>query len=85
MPVYPAQSRGEDTALLHALVQADETIARVGGEPWLYCYSFHGGNTFDRAHHAAIARDTQATLAAILNTRERLTQEVAKYDPEIGA
>jgi glycosyltransferase involved in cell wall biosynthesis len=84
MPTYPSQSRGEDTALLHALVQANEPIARVRGEPWLYCYSFHGDNTFDRAHHAAIARDTQVTAAAMMNVRVRLQKEVTKYVPEIG-
>jgi hypothetical protein len=84
MPTYPSQSRGEDTALLHALVQANEPIARVRGEPWLYCYSFHGTNTFDRAHHAAIARDTQVTAAAMMNVRVRLQKEVTKYVPEIG-
>jgi hypothetical protein len=84
MPTYPSQSRGEDTALLHALVQANEPIVRVRGEPWLYCYSFHGDNTFDRAHHAAIARDTQVTAAAMMNVGVRLQKEVTRFVPEIG-
>jgi glycosyltransferase involved in cell wall biosynthesis len=84
MPEYPAQSRGEDTALLHALVRANESITRVRGEPWLYCYSFHGTNTFDRAHHAALARDTQATPAAMRNAERRLHLELVRYVPSIG-
>jgi glycosyltransferase involved in cell wall biosynthesis len=85
MPRYPAQSRGEDTALLHALIERAAVIARVQDQPWLYCYSFHGGNTFDRAHHAAIARDTQVTPAAMLNLRNRLENEITKYSPPVGS
>jgi glycosyltransferase involved in cell wall biosynthesis len=84
MPTYPPLSRGEDTALLHALVIANEPIVRVPDEPWLYCYSFHGGNTFDRAHHAAIARNTQVTPAAFANVRVHLERELNRYSPPIG-
>lgn len=84
MPRYPAHARGEDTALLHALVQANEPIARVHDAPWLYCYSFHGGNTFDRMHHANVARDTQLSAAAFMNIRIRLEREIALFAPPVG-
>lgn len=84
LPRYPARARGEDTALLHALVAANEPITRIHDAPWLYCYSFHGGNTFDRMHHALIGRDTQLSAAALLNVRSALERELTAYDPPIG-
>jgi Glycosyl transferase family 2 len=84
MPRYAEVQRGEDTALLHALIEAREPIARVRNQPWLYCYSYHGGNSFDRAHHAAIARDTQISPAGLVNLRKQLERELAAFDPAIG-
>jgi hypothetical protein len=83
MPAYAALRRGEDTALLHALVRAGACIARVQCQPWLYCYHFHGGNTFDRAHHAAIANAKRLTLAAELNIAAQMRDALRDFDPPI--
>jgi glycosyltransferase involved in cell wall biosynthesis len=83
MPRYPALRRGEDTALLHALIEAGEPIARVEGQPWLYCYQFHGGNTFERAHHVAIAQAKRLSPAAMMNARDALEVQTARFVPAL--
>jgi hypothetical protein len=49
----------------------------------LYCYRFHGGNTFDRAHHAAIAHAKRLTPAAELNIAARMRDALREFDPPI--
>jgi len=48
LPPYADLARGEDTALIRALL--DEGRLAAIDAPWLYVYVFHGGNTWDRAH-----------------------------------
>jgi glycosyltransferase involved in cell wall biosynthesis len=83
MPAYDVLRRGEDTALLQSLVRAGARIAHVRGQPWLYCYHFHGGNTFNRAHHAAIANAKRLTPAAELNIAARVRDALREFDPAI--
>jgi glycosyltransferase involved in cell wall biosynthesis len=83
MPSYDALRRGEDTALLQALMRAGAHVAHVRGQPWLYCYHFHGGNTFDRAHHAAIANAKRLTLAAELNIAAQMRAALRDFNPPI--
>ncbi len=83
MPEYPALSRSEDTALLHALVASGERIARVESMPWLYCYQYHGGNTFARKHHDAIAQAKRLSPAAMLNIGARLQTEMSRFEPRL--
>ncbi len=83
MPRYPSVRQGEDTALLHALIEASEPIARAEGQPWLYCYQFHGGNTFERAHHLAIANAKRLSPAAMMNVRHALSAALTEFDPPL--
>ncbi len=48
MPLYPALRKGEDTPVMEQLISAGRVI--VMDCPRLYTYTFHGNNTFDRAH-----------------------------------
>ena len=46
---YPALSRGEDSAMIAAMIADGATIGMID-RPDLYCYVVHGGNTFETAH-----------------------------------
>lgn len=48
LPAYPELARGEDTAVIGALLAARRLVAL--DDPWLYVYVFHGGNTWERSH-----------------------------------
>lgn len=48
LPAYPELARGEDTAVIGALLAAGRLVALDA--PWLYVYVFHGGNTWERSH-----------------------------------
>jgi glycosyltransferase involved in cell wall biosynthesis len=83
MPQYPDLRRGEDTALLNALIGSGQSIARVRDKPWLYCYTFHGGNTFLREHHANAVRANGLSPAAMMNIRVALDAALAQFEPPI--
>ncbi len=79
MPRYPNLRRGEDTALLDALVLSGAKTARVPGKPWLFTYAFHGGNTFEREHHRAIATHKSVSAAMLLNVNAAVQRELERY------
>jgi glycosyltransferase involved in cell wall biosynthesis len=83
MPRYPDLQRGEDTALLNSLLQTKLPIARISGQPWLFCYGYHGDNTFAREHHATMVAAHALSPAAMMNIRSPLNVALAQYDPGV--
>ena len=85
MPRYAELARGEDTDVLLKILRQGSAIARVRDAGWSSIYVYHGANTFDGAHHAAIAR-AKALGHAVLLQRERLLHErLSEYRPGLGA
>jgi hypothetical protein len=56
MPAYPDLAIGEDTPLVHGIVQRGERIARLSGQGWLKMYSWHGANAWQFRHHLALSQ-----------------------------
>ena len=83
MPAYPELARGEDTAVLLALLRAGVAVARVRRAGWCYVYRFHGGNVFAAGHHRAIAAAKGLGAAAMLNRERELRRRLAEYDPPL--
>ena len=83
LPLYPALRRGEDTALLAALVAQQVPIARLSGMPWLYAYQYHGHNTWDAAHHRAGALAKAFSPAAVRNVEAALQTHWNAYSPPL--
>lgn len=83
MPAYPALARGEDTALLLALLRAGARIVRLRGVGWCYVYRFHGGNVFAAGHHRAITAAKGLDAAALLNREALLRRRLAEYAPPL--
>ena len=52
--VGPNSIRGEDSVLLHALYDK-VAVCAARNLGYLYLYTHHGRNTFDKAHHYRIA------------------------------
>lgn len=50
----PFARRGEDSVVLEALY-AQGAVCEMNGSGYLFLYTWHGRNTFDRAHHAGLA------------------------------
>ncbi len=55
MPRYPDLARGEDTPLVHQLVDSGARITPLSGQGQLLIYTYHGSNTWEFEHHLAIA------------------------------
>ena len=51
----PLATKGEDTDLMHRLVQVVSTRF-LTAPPFLYVYRYHGANTFRHEHHAMLAQ-----------------------------
>lgn len=50
---YPPLSRGEDSAMVSAMLASGATIGMID-RPDLYCYVVHGRNTFDTSHFTGL-------------------------------
>ncbi|HEX9887722.1 MAG TPA: glycosyltransferase family A protein [Longimicrobiales bacterium] len=74
----PHARAGEDSALL-ADVWARGSVAELRGAGDLSVYTFHGGNTFDEAHHRGISRDRVAALDATPELEARLRDTLSYY------
>lgn len=85
MPRYAEIARGEDTDVLLKILRQGSAIARVRDAGWSSIYVYHGANTFDAAHHAAIARAKALGHAALLQREALLRQRLAEYAPPLGA
>jgi glycosyltransferase involved in cell wall biosynthesis len=82
---YPEAPRGEDTALVIAMLRAGRSFARVREQGYLYVYRFDGRNTFDHAHHAAISLYHRFRGARLVRLEGALRRHIAEYDPPLGA
>ena len=85
MPAYPAERRGEDTALCRAIVASGATIARVRDAGWSYVYTYHGANAFGEPHHLAMAAAKHLSDARILAREHALRRRLAEYAPPLPA
>jgi glycosyltransferase involved in cell wall biosynthesis len=85
MPRYAELARGEDTDVLLKILRQGSIIARVRDAGWSSVYVYHGANTFDGAHHAAIARAKALGHAALVQRETLLRQRLAEYAPSLGA
>ena len=85
MPAYPAERRGEDTALCRAIVASGAPIARVRDAGWSYVYTYHGANAFGEPHHLAMAAAKHLSDARILARERVLRRRLAEYDPPLPA
>jgi glycosyltransferase involved in cell wall biosynthesis len=85
MPRYAQLARGEDTDVLLKILRQGSAIARVRDVGWSSIYVYHGANTFDGAHHAAIARAKALGHAALAQRETLLRQRLTEYAPSLGA
>jgi hypothetical protein len=70
VPAYPALARGEDTAVMHAMVKRGRVV--LLDAPWLYTYVQTGANTWTARHFEAIWE-----AASFVEAPERYEQAVA--------
>ena len=85
MAVYPEERRGEDTGLVVAMLRAERSFVRIREQGYLYVYVFHGCNTFDQVHHAAISLHHRFRGARLVGLESELRRRVAEYEPPLGA
>jgi glycosyltransferase involved in cell wall biosynthesis len=83
LPRYPAQARGEDSALAVALARQGARIARLRGVGWSYVYRFHGANAWAFAHHAAAAVAKSLAPARLTAREVTLRERLAEYRPAL--
>jgi glycosyltransferase involved in cell wall biosynthesis len=83
LPSYPEASRAEDSALVRTIRAAHPV--RLLDRPDLYCYVFHGSNTWPEQHFRAIL--SRATEVFAAEEYERKLGEIAQAMPvrEYGA
>lgn len=84
LPRYAELARGEDTDVLLKILRRDGAIARLRGAGWSSIYVYHGANTFDEAHHAAISRIKALGQVALLQREDLLRRRLAEYAPPLG-
>ncbi|KQV36731.1 glycosyltransferase [Massilia sp. Root335] len=70
VPAYPALARGEDTAVMHAMVARGRVV--LLDAPWLYTYVQTGANTWTSQHFEAIWQ-----AASLVETPGRYDQALA--------
>jgi len=70
VPAYPELARGEDTAVMHALVARGRVV--LLDAPWLYTYVQTGANTWTARHFDAIWQ-----AASFVEAPERYAQALA--------
>ncbi len=85
LPRYPDRQRGEDLRLAMAMLRQGWTIARVRERGYLYIYIFHGTNSFDHAHHAALSLQRRFRGARLVRLEPELREHLAGFDPPLGA
>ena len=71
----PRASKGEDSAFLEYLHRKYQVVG-ISGSPELYLRVFHGGNTWQLAHHRNQVRDVET--AAVLRARRKQIEYDAK-------
>lgn len=85
LPRYAELARGEDTGVLLQILRRGDRIARVRDAGWSYVYVYHGANTWDANHHAAISRAKRYGQARLLRHEQALRRHLAEYSPPIGS
>ena len=83
MPRYPELRRSEDTELCLQILRARHRVSRLRGVGWCYVYVFHGHNTFELAHHAAITRLKNLPTARLLARQSLLRTRLSEYAPPL--
>lgn len=81
---YPEQSQGEDTALAIAMLRNGRRFARMREHGYLHVYVFHGRNSFDLVHHAAMSRLRAFGGARLMRLEPLLRASVAEFEPPLG-
>jgi len=82
---YPEQHLGEDTAQVVSMLRQGRRFARLREHGFLHVYVFHGRNSFDHAHHAAISLLRCFRAARLLRLEALLRERIAEFDPPLGA
>ncbi len=82
---YPELRQGEDTGLVVAMLRQGRNFARLREHGYLHVYVFHGHNSFDQAHHAAISMARSFRGAQLLRAEAVLRARIAEFDPPLGA
>ena len=81
---YPARRRGEDTALVLAMLRQGRRFARLREQGYLHVYVFDGRNTFDQVHHATISLLRCFRGARLVRLEAVLRARIAEFDPPLG-
>ncbi len=81
---YPDRRRGEDTALVVAMLRRGRRFARLREQGYLHVYVFDGRNSFDHAHHAAISLLRGFRAARLVRLEAVLRERIAEFDPPLG-
>lgn len=80
LPDYPALPRGEDTPVVHGLIERGCTVATLGAEgAHLQLYTFHGSNAWDQAHHVEMAQAKARDLAWLEAHQAELQHALGRY------
>ena len=85
LPRYPDRQRGEDLRLAMAMLRQGSIFARVREQGYLYVYLFHGSNSFDHGHHAALSLQRRFRGARLVRLETALRRHLADFDPPLGA
>jgi glycosyltransferase involved in cell wall biosynthesis len=80
---YPDDfSRHEDSAVQEKLLAKTRT-AMLSGYGYLYIYTFHGSNTFEHAHHAALARSLGFEAATLRELRSAIETWLSECEMDL--
>jgi glycosyltransferase involved in cell wall biosynthesis len=79
IPRYPHDSRHEDSTVQEVLLAKTRT-AMLSGYGYLYIYTFHGSNTFEHAHHAALTRSLGFEAATLRERRSAIEAWLGEYE-----
>ncbi|HEV3240036.1 MAG TPA: glycosyltransferase family A protein [Casimicrobiaceae bacterium] len=82
---YPELRQGEDTGLVVEMLRQGRSFARLREHGYLHVYVFHGQNSFDQAHHAAISLVRGFRGARLLRLEAVLRARTAEFEPPLGA
>lgn len=83
VPCYPATfTYHEDSVVQRDILSAGTRTAILSGSGYLYVYTFNGSNTFDRKHHAGLARAYGFETATIQERRETIEARLSEHNIE---
>ena len=80
LPRYPGGvTYHEDLALVKRIGELGIPVARLAGKGYLYVYSYHGANNFQREHHVAITKWAGTPVKTLRRYLDTLKRELAGY------